>query len=1030
MENVREALLEFWPSLTFVASQSYGAQVGRDRANNGTGYGPVYHVSKYTMTKAFLATSHYKNQDSLAARMVQARYTGHFRFACKAFVDYMSDPTTAAAGNAGPEGTGPLAADYGSTYDRNALVIAAILYSESYLEETDEHWEPNIYEWWDMNCMEPNLERAALPRSTVTADEGVYQPKDAMGNMMPLIEFGPLRVFGSLRQIRDDMEYGTGFAEDFTEIEAVALGNAFGRDRAERAGRSLQALYRDRICDPGYKYTIEDAIGNPPYFDGEPIRDASSARRKRYDMEVRPEDLGESSIRSRPFKGCGLENDCNPHAAPNFLESSLYQFAYVTSSDDPEIQPGWHRLLHLKAFTGRPCALNAHQACRTYADPALENEANTAILEEQRAAGVEAGSALNRLGLNFQEQLNGDLSPDSASLDSTTYNRRMLTSSHQRRLFLLPIPLGPLLPWMLNAVIGKQISKGVGAVLHLAVQALEQEELAKNHRPLIVQVIVDERTQDNRTTEGFRTGREVLFATRCSDLLHASFPDIPACDSQDARDEAPYAAMGDACYRGPLELADAKTETPSEQFFGRLTAPSPPPMPPPDPKPPPPPSPPSPPPPPNPPKAIDASEAKELVFEAQRQFCDSVYLLSADARCRALALSLDRSYVLEGIGFTPPSLPPEADEPPPPPPPPSPPLPAIPRAESDHIRYATPSGYWLSTYFLAEPATSDATASTQTGNLIWMDNMANDTRDGIFMNIRDNAIPIQHWSACGGSGSLFPCRTGDKPERCVDGLRRCGTTEENMENPFLELDLRDLDLEGDDRPFYLFAIQITLPRDPELGSLLFHSALPNQGVGYEILLLDQFHNPLAVQCKPMSEQSVGAYVDGLVHLQHVCPEATASDSQLEVLRYVAYVQITLPGAYRMIWLERVDVMLRTLRDAPPSPPPLPHVPPLPPQPVAPPDPPPPPGTQTCTFYGGKMMRPSEMQYLELAFYEPCGKSVDECCTHAYEVNNTYSFQITDAGCCTFYTTNVSLAFVPQADMPVHVGVGTGVRDVW
>jgi hypothetical protein len=40
-------------------------------------------VSKYTMSTAYLATAHFKDQDALSARVVQARFTGHFRFACQ-----------------------------------------------------------------------------------------------------------------------------------------------------------------------------------------------------------------------------------------------------------------------------------------------------------------------------------------------------------------------------------------------------------------------------------------------------------------------------------------------------------------------------------------------------------------------------------------------------------------------------------------------------------------------------------------------------------------------------------------------------------------------------------------------------------------------------------------------------------------------------------------------------------------------------------------------------------------------------------
>ena len=52
------------------------------------------------MSTAFLATAHFRDQDSLSARIVQARFTGMFRFSCKALKDFMANPETAAAGTA------------------------------------------------------------------------------------------------------------------------------------------------------------------------------------------------------------------------------------------------------------------------------------------------------------------------------------------------------------------------------------------------------------------------------------------------------------------------------------------------------------------------------------------------------------------------------------------------------------------------------------------------------------------------------------------------------------------------------------------------------------------------------------------------------------------------------------------------------------------------------------------------------------------------------------------------------------------
>ena len=108
------------------------------------------------MSTAFLSTSHYADQDSLAARLTQARFSGMFRFSCRAFVEYMSDPTTAAAGSAGPEGTGPTDdTEYTASWDRNLLLMATALYAESFLAETGVHVPDGygIHDFWQDNCV-------------------------------------------------------------------------------------------------------------------------------------------------------------------------------------------------------------------------------------------------------------------------------------------------------------------------------------------------------------------------------------------------------------------------------------------------------------------------------------------------------------------------------------------------------------------------------------------------------------------------------------------------------------------------------------------------------------------------------------------------------------------------------------------------------------------------------------------------------------------------------------------------------------
>jgi len=119
-----------------------------------------------------------QDKDSLIARLVQARFTGMFRFSwsvassnpapcpiadcraapgvvrSKAFLEWMDSEGVAAAGANAPEGArANNPADYGSPYDRNILVIASVLAAESHLEETETVMHPSVFDFWEDNCV-------------------------------------------------------------------------------------------------------------------------------------------------------------------------------------------------------------------------------------------------------------------------------------------------------------------------------------------------------------------------------------------------------------------------------------------------------------------------------------------------------------------------------------------------------------------------------------------------------------------------------------------------------------------------------------------------------------------------------------------------------------------------------------------------------------------------------------------------------------------------------------------------------------
>ena len=357
MEVLREKLEEFWPALNLQATQSAGSQFGFDHSADGQGYGPLNLVTPYAMTTAFLSTAHYKDQDSLSARMMQSRFTGMFRFSCKAFVEWSNDKNLAGAGAYGAQSAWGSADDFSGNYDRNWMAMAAALYEESFFAETGERWaHAGVHNWWYENCEEPAGDRTAVPTSMWSRDPLVYGERDAFGHEVPMHEYAPLRAFGSLRQLRDPDGGIGGFEEDYTNT-------AFAFDRSLREGTSLQALYRDVLCNPTYKYSIENAVGNP--LSGrnnvdprDEILDASSRKHNAYDMGVPAHLLGESAARRRQFTGCGMgipSGGCDASKVPTYLEGSLWSWAYVTSSQcGCAVRTSTRTLTHTHTHTRTP----------------------------------------------------------------------------------------------------------------------------------------------------------------------------------------------------------------------------------------------------------------------------------------------------------------------------------------------------------------------------------------------------------------------------------------------------------------------------------------------------------------------------------------------------------------------------------------------------------------------------------------------------------------------------------------------------
>lgn len=164
MAIAEEKLTDFFPSLDYVMSKSIGSQVGTDNLQ----YGPKYYVSKQEATVAFLATESFEDKESLAARMLQARFTNYGRFSCMAMKDFISAPANAAAGSNGPAaGRNNNPGDFSGRFDRNWLLYFAILFTESLGKQSGvTGLEVNILKFWKV-CTPSPLTLPLLTRSKI-----------------------------------------------------------------------------------------------------------------------------------------------------------------------------------------------------------------------------------------------------------------------------------------------------------------------------------------------------------------------------------------------------------------------------------------------------------------------------------------------------------------------------------------------------------------------------------------------------------------------------------------------------------------------------------------------------------------------------------------------------------------------------------------------------------------------------------------------------------------------------------------------
>lgn len=286
--------------------------------------------------------------------------------------------------------------------------------------------------------------------------------------------------------------------------------------------------------------------------------------------------------------------------------------AQVTSSDDPDVRPGIHRLLDLKAWPSVPCQQLPQQRCSmqrsTYATTSAPEAAHPWVTD---VAGI---AQVSTTALRLQPSLT-----DRTLARSSTSVGQLSSDANVNVLPALSVTCDAVRKeWIDGAGRGRTGSwECAGRRRELAI-------VADTH---LSNVYANENGAVTWSTYSY--GLETLARARCSDLLADNgTPFMKACRGN--RDEfrlyksVSSQLTGQPCSDQLFELVSQPDEHDAFHFIDRFLPPNPPPLPPPKSPPPQPPTPPPPHNPPLPPKDLTPGEIDGRIDEIQARVCDSV----------------------------------------------------------------------------------------------------------------------------------------------------------------------------------------------------------------------------------------------------------------------------------------------------------------------------------------------------------------------------------------------------------------------
>lgn len=345
--EVRRRLEGWFPKLSHVATSSMGASIG--------GYIADFTVTPQAITRAFLS-SQGMEKDSLGARVVESRHTGRWRFACKEMHKYFSvTQSPGRLSEAFLAGMEAQDATHSGKWDRNPFVAAMLEIKLSMTGHALDKINFNSLTLWDRICGGAANIAITDKDHTGTGPAGYRVPTSKEWDPdfdtydtgdVPITDFAPLVSYGSLETLRSmrmsilggcsspDLSPADGILYQYCQNEQTYLSEEI-RAREQYAPFRLQ---RDIWCDPHSSLSVEQAVGNPEYFD-EALYDTSVKDRFSID------DLVVSS---------GQRHEENI-ADKNWVKRSLRSWVYVTSSADRSVRAGMYRLMDLPVFREQSC---------------------------------------------------------------------------------------------------------------------------------------------------------------------------------------------------------------------------------------------------------------------------------------------------------------------------------------------------------------------------------------------------------------------------------------------------------------------------------------------------------------------------------------------------------------------------------------------------------------------------------------------------------------------------------------------------